>query len=499
MYELKSLFKRLQEKNIPIESPKQEIYDFYSAIKLWQEFYKGQVSNFHSYIAKKPDGTTCQSERITLGMAKIIAEEWASLLNFPDILIDNEEINDFVQNILKENNFKNRFNNFIEKTFALGNGIILISNNEDMSIKIEEKFIGNSLPLKFENNILKEILLWSESYKLDNETFKKEFLIIKNIDNETYFQNFYTISKSETDFTNCDIFFDENDIQIIENIKCFHFFKPNLTNNLYINNPLGISIFANAIDNLKMLDIIYDSLENDFIKGRMKAIYDERILKKRIINNNGENEYISYFDQMSDEFVATINNPDEDIISQDKKPLLNDLMKEIDFPIRTQEHIESIQFNLNLLSQKCGLGSGYYDFKNSKAVTKTATEVISEKSELFRNMKKHEFLIKQNLEQIINDIIQYGILNQQISNKKYNIIIKFDDSIANDDNTIREEMRKDVTLGIISKRYYLQKQYNLTEKESIKMLKDIVQDNMIENSYNEDEIKIENNFEVEED
>ena len=46
---------------------------------------------------------------------------------------------------------------------------------------------------------------------------------------------------------------------------------------------------------------------------------------------------------------------------------------------------------LNLLSKKCGLGNDRYQFEAGGV--KTATEVISEKSDLYQNLRKHELLL----------------------------------------------------------------------------------------------------------
>ena len=55
--------------------------------------------------------------------------------------------------------------------------------------------------------------------------------------------------------------------------------------------------------------------------------------------------------------------------------------------IRAQEHELGIQRALDLLSLKVGMGTGRYQFDASGGV-KTATEVISDKSDLYQNLRK---------------------------------------------------------------------------------------------------------------
>lgn len=52
----------------------------------------------------------------------------------------------------------------------------------------------------------------------------------------------------------------------------------NITNNADENNPMGVAIFANAIDTLKKLDIEYDSYCNEFELGRKRIFVRPEML-----------------------------------------------------------------------------------------------------------------------------------------------------------------------------------------------------------------------------
>jgi len=476
--------------------------EYYDNLELWQEFYKGNVEGFHNYHYTNNLGKICKCKRITLGMAKTVCEEWASLLNYPYIGTDNDEINQYLEKVFQENNFKSTFANFIEKTFAFGNGILIVNNDEIRKIpKIEERYIWNTIPLEVYNGQIKSILILGDQIQISENLFSRECLIIGESIYEknnaqftgTKYINFTINSQQKKVDNNSRIIISNENItnNNFSNLKYFHFFKPALTNNLFLSDNLGISVFGNSINILKQLDIAYDSLQNDFSKGKMKMMISNEIMKKdeegNVISNAIDDDQTLFIADLYDKTTSELQKSDG------KSPILNDLMKEINIPIRVDVHIQGIQFNLELLSQKCGLGTGYFKFNNSAGVTKTATEVISQKSELFRNMKKHEFLIKQSLASLVDDIIKIGFQNNSIKKQEYEIMIEFDDSIANDDNTIREEMRKDVSLGILSKKYYLMQQYNLTDEEVEEMLKQINIENNVDNL---DEIKLENNQEI---
>ena len=107
-------------------------------------------------------------------------------------------------------------------------------------------------------------------------------------------------------------------------------------------------------------------------------------------------------------------------------------MKEIDFKIRAQEHELGINKALDLLSFKCGLGTGRYKFENGTA--KTATEVISEKSDLFQSLKKHEIMLESAIKGLVNAI------SYLLGGKPTDVTIDFDDSIIEDKTSERRSI-----------------------------------------------------------
>lgn len=59
----------------------------------------------------------------------------------------------------------------------------------------------------------------------------------------------------------------------------FVYFKPNTANNLDMNSPLGISIYANALGTLKSLDIAFDSFQREFVLGKKRIIVPDMAIK----------------------------------------------------------------------------------------------------------------------------------------------------------------------------------------------------------------------------
>ena len=104
-----------------------------------------------------------------------------------------------------------------------------------------------------------------------------------------------------------------------------------------------------------------------------------------------------------------------------------------------------------MLSYKCGLGKDRYDFSDGQV--KTATEVVSEKSDLFQNLKKHETLLSDALigvAQAIADMEGMSVDPTKIS-------VNFDDSIIEDESAEKMRFMQEISSGVRQKYEYRMK------------------------------------------
>ena len=101
-------------------------------------------------------------------------------------------------------------------------------------------------------------------------------------------------------------------------------------------------------------------------------------------------------------------------------------VKEIDMTIRHQEHIDSINADLNYIGSGIGFDPNYYSFSDKGL--KTATEVISDNSDTYRTKVHHQIIIKD----VLYDLIKSVCFLEGIETKSINIV--FDDSIIEDKN-----------------------------------------------------------------
>ena len=201
------------------------------------------------------------------------------------------------------------------------------------------------------------------------------------------------------------------------------------------------------MDNLKEIDLVWDSYANEFMLGKKRIFVNA---KDWAINTRTGEEY-EVFDSND---VVIYQLPEAD----DGKQSITDNTQ----TLRVSEHITALHNQLNLFGYKCGLGTEHYKFDGSGVAT--ATQIVSVNSEMFRNIKKQEILIEDALITLVRTML-YAIntFTSETVNANAEITIKFDDSIIVDESTERTQDLVDVNAGIMSKVEYRMKWYNEDE------------------------------------
>lgn len=114
--------------------------------------------------------------------------------------------------------------------------------------------------------------------------------------------------------------------------------------------------------------------------------------------------------------------------------------------LRADAHEAGMQTMLNLVSWKTGSGGKRYVFRDGHV--KTATEVVSENSDLYRNLKKHELALEAalcGLVDAIADLLHLGTVKAAIS---------FDDSVISDTESDKMTFLQEIRDGVRQKWEY---------------------------------------------
>ena len=420
--------------------------DFYRKIDEWKSWYIGDVKGFHRYKVRNGHNTV-RCKRYTLNMGKKIPEDWANLLmnEKVSITLEGQKEQDFVDRVFDENNFLVKSNEMQEAAFALGT-VAFIPRVVGMEatetgpipgsasgIVMDYVTVENIWPLAWQNGIITEcafdsiVTVNGEQYCYLQIHHKVNDLY--DIENRIYH---YRNDNVDAELALSDV----PGFELVPPVvhtgstrRQFVIDRPNIANN-FDDSPLGISVYANAIDIMKGVDIAYDSYVNEFVLG-----------KKRIMVKPAATEFLDgepIFD--SDDLVFYVLP--EDV--QDGA-----IITPIDMTLRTAEHNTGIQDQLNLLSSKCGFGENHYRFDQGSVAT--ATQVISENSTMFRTIKKHEIILEQVLIELCRIVLHLGntAMNAGL-NEDVEISVDFDDSIIEDDQTNFSRDMQMLSAGILN-------------------------------------------------
>lgn len=427
---------------------------YYSQIALWLKWYMGKTPfhNYTQYNGKKK----IRRERKTLGMAKKVPEDWANLLlnEKVDIVIGHQRTHKAVQGVLQQNNFRVRGNQLLELSFALGTGA-LVEYLDDGRVMMDYIRAGMIYPLAWDNGEILDCAFASE--RVDG----KRKLIYLNI-HERGRSGKYVIRNQMFERRGNALTPTDLPEGVLEEaptgseIPCFQIIRPNIVNNVELDCPMGVSVFANAQDQLEGLDLVYDSYCNEFRLGK-KRIIVPTTMAKLMMEEDGSSRQI--FDDNDTEFYALPMGSNDD-----------QKITEINMELRHEAHEAALKTALNLVAEKCGLGNDRYQFENGQV--KTATEVISEKSELFQNLRKHELVLEKVLADMTRAIaVLLGMKTD------FEVTINFDDSIIEDKTAERQRDLQEVRDGLMQKWEFRVKWYNETEEQAKAMIESANEEN----------------------
>lgn len=402
---------------------------FYSLVNNWRSWHKGEVASFHNYKVRN-SGKVIRCRRYSLGMAKKLTEDIANLLmnEKVSITLEGEKEQQFIDETFTKNNLRVKINEMQEMKAAVGT-VAYVPRVVGAEVAADGEIIGGAggiavdyvtaehiHPLSWSTGIIKEcafdtiIVSGSEKYcylQIHRCSDNGEY----DIENHIY----KITGESMREVALTDVKGYERIPAVVHtgsSERQFTIDRLNITNNFDYTSPMGISIYANALDILKGIDIAYDSYVNEFVLG-----------KKRIMVKPSATQYIDgepIFD--ADDLVFYVLPED---VSDDS------VIHEIDMKLRTAEHNTGIQDQLNLLSSNCGFGETYYRFNGGSIAT--ATQVISENSSLFRTIKKHEVVLESVLVELCRILLRLGNTAMNMGlNEDIEISIDFDDSIIED-------------------------------------------------------------------
>ncbi len=431
--------------------------EHYRMVDLWKEWYRGEVPSFHNYtVFNGIRHVRCRKK--TASLAKKTAEDWADRLMNEKVRIrlDGGAEQAFFDAFCEKSRFRLQMNRWQELCFALGTCAYVVRlegvavdergnrSGGEGELKLDCVPADGIFPLSWENREITECAFATERMT-GGQNYVYLQIHVKGRDgcyeirNRLFEENGGSLT--ETDLDASPLF--AGVAPVFHTGSRHPYFvtdSPNIGNNFDPASPMGISVYANALDQLMVCDNIYDSLDNEFRLGRKRVM----VKPEAVQNRDGE----PLFDPNDLVFY---------ILPEDGTP--SSSVQEIQAKLRVQEHLTGLQTALSMLAVRCGFGPGHWRLDEGHLTT--ATEVISTNSDEYRTLKKHEIVLEQALIQLTRTLLRAGrqFLGLELD-ENVRITVDFDDSIIEDTDTQFERDCRMLQLGVMEKEEFRAKWRN---------------------------------------
>lgn len=384
--------------------------DTYAAMQTWLSWYRGYVADFHRYwVYTGGSKRRTRLTRATMKMAKSVCAEHAKLLINDRVRITCEGF-DQLDSILARTDFRAQANRLIELAFALGTGAFVEYKGAD-GLPVIDFVQGDMIfPLRWRGSTVIDCAFGSRITLPDG---KRGYYIQlhEQLPSKVYrLRNVYLNEEGKQIPAPEDV---QEEIITGSTAPLFQLIRPARVNSVDLHSPLGMSVFGDAIDQLRGVDLVYDSYLNEFNLGRKRCMVPQS-LATMLQEKDGVTA--PRFDPRDTVFYVYEQSPDG---KQD--------LRFIDPTLRVDEHTKALQQMLDLLAFKCDLGVGRFRFEGG--TVKTAKEVIAQNSDLYQSIKRNE----QVIESAVFDMIRaLAFLSGHTAT--CTPVITFDDSIFEDDD-----------------------------------------------------------------
>ena len=392
-----------------------------------------------------------------------------------------DPLNEFLQEVLRENRFGVAFGDLLEKAMALGGGAVKEwvevpkdENGNDAGegkIRLGYTMASQFVPTAWDNSRVRcgifisreardgyyyTVVEWhhwdGSTYRITNDLYRmpiKETEEPQNILGWWYpLDQVYPLLSPDTTIEDATTAY-------------FQYIKPFGANYADDNSPLGMSIYAPALNTLHGIDIMFDSLQREFVLGKKRIIAPARAMRNAPNPNGGVPQ--KYFDADDEVWEALATDNPEDLKIYDNS-----------VDLRVNEHITGINGELAILCSQIGFDPGTLSFDQSKGM-KTATEVISENSKTFGTVKAHENNIRDALVEMVDAILDLavrygltwdGIPVERLLRSGYSVSVKFDDSIIQDKAAEINQGVMLVGASLMSKKKFMVDTLGYTDEEA---------------------------------
>ena len=422
---------------------------FLEQVSEWRAIYEGETD----WRYARKGGLEGGYRRVrSISAAQSLCSELAALCfsQQMDIAFGDKNTLRFAEKVLQENGFWSCFPLFLEKMFALGCGVMKVYGDGEkicldyvdgdafLPTQYDEKGVYGGVAFSLSSSGGTSYLLMENHRRLENgEGYVITNTLMKKTGSgeyrETELSELYPNLEKET---------------VVNGLQkpLFVYFRPACGGSV-----LGSSAFAASVDTLEALDVVFDSLQREFVLGKKRIIVPTSALRGEY---GKDGKLHKFFDEQDEVYQAFSPDDREELKIYDNSGTL-----------RVTEHIDALQQLLDLLCMQAGLSAGSLSYHSS--YVKTATEVVARNDKTFRTKTAHQQLIREGLLSVLENIVLLGVLKGELapSALEDKPVITFPDSVSRDNASKIDNAIKLLEAGVIDREKALAEIYGLTETE----------------------------------
>lgn len=224
----------------------------------------------------------------------------------------------------------------------------------------------------------------------------------------------------------------------------------------YYRNPIpntvdgsacGQSIFNDAAEMIRNADTQFSRLEWEYSSGERAIYVSQEAIRTKAING----EVNQFVDSKSKRMYKKLSIDSNEAFFEDYSPTIRDS----NFSDGLENYLRKIELTVGL---------SYGDISNPQNVERTATEVKIARKRKYNTVNQ----IESNLKDCLIDLAYAIAFWNGLTTSGYDVIVNFNDSILNDEETERNRDLQEVAAGLMSAVEYRVKWRGETEEEAMK-------------------------------
>ena len=410
------------------------------------------ITSWYNIVGGRPNWVSKDDDIDTVNFAKFVTADTAKKICLDiDINVDGSARADYLQSVIDA--LKNVLRDKVEDACAVG-GIMFKPNGNGSAACIDYVQTGDFLVTDTNSNgdILGAIFFdhhqSGDKYytRLEYHRFENDLYVITN---RAYKSDRKDTLGKEIALDKVDVWADIEPGVFIQNIDkpLFAYYKMPYNNTIDYDSPLGVSVFSNAIKELRDLDIAWSRKGGEVEDSKHITFVGPTAVQYADSNNIKLPRFLKPVDLSDDVTKETIHEHVATLL--------------------TEQRITDINSILSMISTKCGFSQGAFVL-DRKTGQITATQVESDDRETIETIKDMRDALKDTIDHLIYALNKYADLYNLSPVGNYETSYSFADLTYSYDED-RNRWYQYASQGKVPFWVYLMKFEGMSEEEAKEM------------------------------